>query len=154
MAHLKPAGTQLTATLLCLASISCALAGPPVEHGQGEMAGEVTASSVILQSRLTAGSQLVDGDLPGATGIARFEIATDKNFEHARLTDLIDIDASVSGHEQGYSGWVQLPDGRIFVAHYTDDTSEAGTPNPHQFGIPWIRGNFLELADLPPLPNR
>jgi len=71
-----------------------------------------------------------------------------------QLDNLIDIDASVSGHEQGYSGWVQLPDGRIFVAHYTDDTSEAGTPNPHQFGIPWIRGTFLELADLPLLPNR
>jgi alkaline phosphatase/alkaline phosphatase D len=90
MAHLKSASTQLTATLLCLASISTALAGPAVEHGQGEMAGEVTASSVILQSRLTAGSQLVDGDLPGAAGIARFEIATDKNFEHARLTDWIE----------------------------------------------------------------
>ncbi|MFV1967321.1 MAG: sialidase family protein [Pirellulaceae bacterium] len=67
-----------------------------------------------------------------------------------QLDHLIEVEASVNGHEQGYSGWIQLPDGRIFVAHYTDDTSEQGKPNPYQFGIPWIRGTFLELSDLPP----
>ena len=46
---------------------------PPLFNGQGEMAGEVTPSSVILQSRLTASDTLVNGDLPGATGFARFE---------------------------------------------------------------------------------
>ena len=39
-----------------------------ITNGQGEMAGEVTADSVILQSRLTTGDGLVDGDVPGAPG--------------------------------------------------------------------------------------
>ena len=36
-----------------------------------------------------------------------------------------------------------------FVVHYTDDTSAACRPNPHQFGVPWIRGTYLDAADLP-----
>ncbi|MDA1053239.1 MAG: hypothetical protein O3C40_22535 [Planctomycetota bacterium] len=54
---------------------------------------------------------------------------------------------SANGHEQGYSGWVQLDDGRIFVVHYTDDTAPASSANPHMFGVPWIRGTFLTLDD-------
>lgn len=45
-------------------------------HAQGELAGEVTASSVLLQSRLTAiaGPELdAAGDVPGAAGVACFE---------------------------------------------------------------------------------
>ncbi len=41
---------------------------PDITNGQGEMAGEVTTTSVILQSRLTVGSELVEGDVPGAEG--------------------------------------------------------------------------------------
>ena len=94
MLRFTPAGTGLASALCCLATISTVLAGPVVDHGQGEMAGEVTASSVILQSRLTAGSQLSDGDLPGAAGVACFEIATDKNFQHARQTDWLEATAA------------------------------------------------------------
>ncbi len=43
--------------------------------GQGVMAGEVTANSVILQARLTATQELVDGDLPGCEGVGYFEVA-------------------------------------------------------------------------------
>ncbi len=68
-----------------------------------------------------------------------------------QLDHIIEVDASVNEHDQGYSGWTQLPDGRIFVVHYTDDTAEAARPNPHQFGIPWIRGTFVDLSDLPPV---
>ncbi|MFZ2658043.1 MAG: sialidase family protein [Victivallales bacterium] len=67
-----------------------------------------------------------------------------------QLDHIIEIDASVNGHEQGYSGWTQLDDGRIFVVHYTDDTSAAGVSNPSMFGVPWIRGTFLQPEDLPP----
>jgi alkaline phosphatase D len=45
-------------------------------HAQGEFAGEVTATSVLLQSRLTAlpGPDLDEnGDIPGAAGVACFE---------------------------------------------------------------------------------
>jgi len=67
-----------------------------------------------------------------------------------QLDHMMEIEASVSGHDQGYSGWIELDDGRIFVVHYTDDTSSASRPNPHQFGVPWIRGTFVSPADLPP----
>jgi len=40
-------------------------ADPQVFHAQGEMAGEVSPTSVILQSRLTSVAKLTDGDLAG-----------------------------------------------------------------------------------------
>lgn len=67
-----------------------------------------------------------------------------------QLDHILEVEASANGHDQGYSGWTQLDDGRIFVVHYTDDTSAASTPNPHNFGVPWIRGTFLDPSDLPP----
>ena len=61
-------------------------AEPQVFHAQGEMAGEVTQSSVILQSRLTSVSQLTEGDLPGIAGVARFELSERNDFRSARMT--------------------------------------------------------------------
>ena len=55
-----------------------ALAG--IAHAQGEMAGEVTVDSVILQSRLTAGCRRLYFDAPGTAGVARFEVATTPDF--------------------------------------------------------------------------
>ena len=59
----------------------------PITNGQGEIAGEVTTNSVILQSRLTRTRGWVDGDLPGAPGVARFEISTNQNFSGAISTE-------------------------------------------------------------------
>jgi len=67
-----------------------------------------------------------------------------------QLDHMIEIDGSAAGHDQGYSGWTQLEDGRIFVVHYTDDGSSVSRQNPHNFGVPWIRGTFLSPEDLPP----
>lgn len=47
---------------------AAARAAEPVALGQGLMAAEVTENSVVLQARLTRGTELVDGDLPGAAG--------------------------------------------------------------------------------------
>jgi alkaline phosphatase/alkaline phosphatase D len=58
-----------------------------ITNGQGEMVGEVTTTSVILQSRLTVGSELVGGDLAGAEGTARFEVATTSEFAVALQSD-------------------------------------------------------------------
>ena len=55
-------------------------------HLQGEMAGEVTADSAILQSRLTAARIDDRGDVPGARGVARFEIADNSDFQDSRFT--------------------------------------------------------------------
>jgi hypothetical protein len=68
-----------------------------------------------------------------------------------QLDHMVEVDASVSGCDQGYSGWVQLEDGRIFVVNYTDDTSAASIQNPFHLGVPWIRGTWLTLGDLPPV---
>ncbi|MFT4688669.1 MAG: DUF6807 family protein [Verrucomicrobiia bacterium] len=54
---------------------------------QGEFAGEVSADSVLLQTRLTATAGLdTEGDIPGAPGVACFEYATDANFKDAKRT--------------------------------------------------------------------
>lgn len=45
-----------------------------VHAGQGIMIGEVTDSSAIIQVRLTKSERLVNGDLPGAAGIVRFQV--------------------------------------------------------------------------------
>lgn len=61
-----------------------------IAHLQGEMAGEVTANSVILQSRLTAPAKAANGDVPGAAGVARFEIADNAEFRGSRFTPWIE----------------------------------------------------------------
>ncbi len=65
-------------------------------HAQGEMAGEPTATSVLLQSRLTAipGPELnEEGDIPGADGVARFEWSTTPEFKSARTTEWLKASA-------------------------------------------------------------
>ncbi len=60
-----------------------------IHHAQGEFAGEVTATSVLLQSRLTAipGPELdASGDVPGAAGVACFEWSEAPDFSGARRT--------------------------------------------------------------------
>jgi alkaline phosphatase/alkaline phosphatase D len=57
-----------------------------VYHAQGEMAGEVGASQVHLQSRLTTlpGPELApNGDMPGAAGVAAFEWSVSEDFADA-----------------------------------------------------------------------
>ncbi|HUT30367.1 MAG TPA: alkaline phosphatase D family protein [Sedimentisphaerales bacterium] len=82
---------SLLATSLFLSICSTILltAASSIDHGQSEMAGHVTETSVILQSRLTQGATLIDGDLPGSEGAARFELATNPNFEKSRKTQWI-----------------------------------------------------------------
>lgn len=50
-----------------------------VSNAQGSMAGEVTATSVILQTRLTG--RLTTHDVLGADGVARFDISESETFE-------------------------------------------------------------------------
>ena len=55
-------------------------------RAQGEMTGEVSATSAIVQTRLTSVDRNVDGDVPGAPGVVRFEYADNERFERSRLT--------------------------------------------------------------------
>ena len=58
-----------------------------IHLGQGSMSGEVTESSVLLQTRLT-GTSLLDaqGDIPGVPGVAAFEWSESNDFSKARRT--------------------------------------------------------------------
>ncbi len=73
---------------LCSLFYVCCATSPSIQqdifNAQGEIAGEVTQTSVILQSRLTASDTLVHGDIPGAKGIAQFEWSEEKDFSNAK----------------------------------------------------------------------
>src|SRR5688572_779786 len=60
---------------------------------QGALAGEVTQTTAILQSRLTAVPELTGGDVAGAAGTGRFEIATNESFRDARQTPWLNATA-------------------------------------------------------------
>lgn len=71
--------------------LAVALAGPDdLDHIQGEMAGEVSEQSVILQSRLTASSVDDNGDVPGRRGVARFEIADNPGFQGSTFSSWLE----------------------------------------------------------------
>ena len=89
MTQFKRTATLGTVALCSLLICPAVSAQRFVYNGQGEMAGEVTDRTVILQSRLTQGNQLVDGDLTGTPGIGRFEISTSEFFRDVRRTGWI-----------------------------------------------------------------
>ncbi len=74
-----------------------------------------------------------------------------------QLDHIVEVEASVAGHDQGYSGWTLLPDGRIFVVNYTDDTAPLVRPGAGggdaRMGIAWLRGTYLSPRDLPKARN-
>ena len=70
-----------------------------------------------------------------------------------QLDHIIEIDACAVSHDQGYPGWTELSDGRIFAVNYTDDTAPPNRPGSGVFGMAWIRGTLVEPTDLPPLEN-
>ncbi len=53
---------------------------------QGEMAGEVTQESVILQGRLTVNGQVRGWDVEGRAGLGAFALSTEEDFRHAFRT--------------------------------------------------------------------
>lgn len=72
--------------LLLLLSISFSTLAQTMYTGQGIMAGEVTAHSAILQTRLTASDTLINNELPGIDGLACFEVDTDSSFSNSFRT--------------------------------------------------------------------
>jgi alkaline phosphatase D len=86
--NIRNSHRQILLTVLSLTLIvSSNIRGQEISLGQGQMAGEPTETSVILQSRLTAGDKLIDGDLPGKNGVGRFEIATSADFKDSITTE-------------------------------------------------------------------
>src|SRR5690606_37542230 len=61
-----------------------------------------------------------------------------------QLDHVIEVEASIAGIDQGYSGWTRLPDGRLFVVNYTDDTAVIWPPTrTSPYRCSWIRGTYL-----------
>lgn len=74
--------------------------------------------------------------------------SAEKGFpDQYQLDHMIEIEGSVLGADQGYSGWVQREDGSIFVVNYSDDTAKTLSS---LYGTSWIRGTWLTPDDLPP----
>ncbi|MDP6445325.1 MAG: alkaline phosphatase D family protein [Pirellulaceae bacterium] len=71
--------------LWCAASAALSYA-EEIYRAQGEMTGEVTSNSAIVQTRLTSVDRNVDGDVPGAVGVARFEYGVDRRFRSSQMT--------------------------------------------------------------------
>lgn len=83
----------LGSLILVIGLLDCAtLHAEPPYRGQGDMAGEVTSDSVLLQTRLTEvpGPSLSEsGDIPGCSGVVTFEVALTASFETSSKTALI-----------------------------------------------------------------
>lgn len=81
---------QSVFVLLCISVVNtscvCRTVLDDIDHAQGEIAGEPTRSSIILQSRLTRGRDLIQGDMPGAIGWGCFELSEDPNFHNSFKT--------------------------------------------------------------------
>ena len=80
--------SYLPIILLLFIFISCNSNAPKIYLGQGIMSGEISANSVILQSRLTQSDTLINNDLSGIHGIAMFEISEDSDFTNSINTKL------------------------------------------------------------------
>jgi hypothetical protein len=66
-----------------------------------------------------------------------------------QLDHILRVEGSIGGVDQGYSGWRQLPDGRVFIVNYTDDTARWNCDASYPpLGVSWIRGSFVPLEDL------
>ena len=85
--------TSITRILLMVAWIAASATvvrgdvdSPPIAHLQGELAGEPTDHSVILQSRLTELKLNQDGDAPGTAGTGCFEIAYNPRMKNSLHT--------------------------------------------------------------------
>ncbi len=79
--------------LICLVyqtGIMCACAFSPMKPmaGQGIMVGELTDHSAVIQVRLTRGARLVDGDLPGTSGVVKFTITPGRSGKKGQTINL------------------------------------------------------------------
>ncbi len=77
--------------------LSVSTIGAEIHLGQGTVSGEATDSTALVQTRLTAATELdAIGDLPGAEGVVCFEWGTQSNFSDAQRTVFRD---AAAGHD-------------------------------------------------------
>jgi alkaline phosphatase D len=80
----RPALRRLLAAVCC--ALPLALPAADLHLAQGILAGEVTQTTAILQTRVTAVTGLTNGDVAGAPGTGQFEYATSETFQDVRRT--------------------------------------------------------------------
>ncbi len=103
---------------------------PPggVFHAQGELAGEVTPTTALLQTRLTATPGLnAEGDVDGAAGVARFELV---------------------GQDRRQTEWLEAKPENDFIIRAKIEGLEPGTLYPYRV----VAGQTRETAQ--PGPTR
>lgn len=130
--------------LVCLILLARTCLGE-VHHAQGEMAGEITDTSVFLQSRLTAipGPDLgAQGDIPGSFGVACFEWSDQPDFSAAQRTSWMQAEPDrdfivrtpLTGLRPGTAYVYRLIFGEATTATKTGPTRHfktLGTGDPH-----------------------
>lgn len=81
---------RLALVCLGLSVLTPSLAIADIYLGQGTMSGEVTTTTALVQTRLTATTELNDdGDMPGAKGVVAFRWSDSPHLENAQQTALI-----------------------------------------------------------------
>ncbi|MEC9096255.1 MAG: alkaline phosphatase D family protein [Planctomycetota bacterium] len=78
-------GLTATLTLSVHAKKPAQQPKPGLFAGQGIMLGELTATSIHAQIRLTSSTTLVNGDVPGRAGIVKFALIEDVNLRRPRF---------------------------------------------------------------------
>lgn len=124
--------------IVAVSTVDASIAyGAEIFHAQGEFAGEVTADSVLLQSRLTAiaGPEVdANGDIPGAAGSACFEWSTSPQFVPGIRTPWMDakpehdyiVRTRLSGLKPGTKYYYRL------VVVQNDNVAETGPTREFQ----------------------
>lgn len=103
-----------------------------VHRAQGEMAGELTADSVLLQGRLTAipGPALdAEGDVPGAAGEARFEWSETEDFAQVARSKWLVASERQDFIVRSRAGRLK-PGTRYFYRLVSGETREQAKPGP------------------------
>lgn len=126
--------------LLIFATIpSCKPGIQDIYTGQGIIAGEVTSTSVILQSRLTVSDTLSNGDLAGMRGLGMFQIDLDSTFSNPVSSDWIEavpendfiVKTKITGLKAGSKYYYRLQFGKDTNSLFTNETASFKTlPGP------------------------
>jgi alkaline phosphatase/alkaline phosphatase D len=123
---------------------------PTAFNAQGEMVGEVTANSALLQSRLTTipGPELDPaGDIPGIAGKARFEWSENEGFAQSQFTPAIEaradsdfiVRAPLSGLRPGTRYFYRL----VFEDGKKGPTRSFKTLDPQASSVSFIMGSCM-----------
>lgn len=123
---MKHIATTVLTTVLMLAAEGAAA---QLFHAQGELAGEPTQTTVILQSRLTAADVLKEGDVPGAPGFACFELSLTADFREAVRTEWLEATEERDFIVKTRVGGLQ-PGAKYFYRLSFGETRESAKPGP------------------------